>query len=307
MSPLLTREKSTDQLEKYFLELGERSEKIVDFSNTVFDWIMEKATHGDDDIPITLLFRQYIEILDSITILFKQQSIEPCKILLRSAFENYLSLLYLTEKDSLRRTRCFLYYYKRSIKEYQRFDPSIETGKEFTKKLKNDKKVGNKFLRNTPEFQKLLKGKIGNLNDLIGQREFEKIKDEYERLKKLNRRFSWYTFYNQAHNLEGLADQLGRTASYAILYRQWSKYSHGEDPITGNLRMDLGNKSSLIQIRYGINAPQIANFFYLFTIEVYKTVIKYYRPTKEKAVQNWINTTGRSFYNFIKNNPIVEK
>jgi hypothetical protein len=308
MSPLITRDEVNKPLDYYFLELGNRAEKIIDFSNQVFDWIMEKASSGDENIPIPMLFRQSIELLDAMTILFKQQSIEPCKLFLRSVFENYLSIIYLTDKDSIKRARCFLfYYYKKGLNENKRYDHSIESGREFIKKLKKDKKVGDKFLRKTPEFQKLLNEKIENLNTLIDQPEFEKIKNEYEQLKKLNRKFSWYTFYGGPKNLEGLADLLGRTASYEILYRQWSKYSHGEDPITGNLRIDSDNKGSVIQIRYGINAPTIASFFYIFTIEIYETVIKFYRPTKEKAVQNWINTTGRNFYRFIESNPIVEK
>ena len=93
----------------------------------------------------------------------------------------------------------------------------------------------------------------------MGIREkFEKIKQEFDRLKRIGKKFYWYPLFSKIMNLRGLSDHLGMIAFYLILYKNWSTYAHGEDPLTGNLSLDKNDEGQIIQLRYGINAPVVA-------------------------------------------------
>lgn len=308
MAPLIDRTRKNEKAENYFQELSKRCEEILDLSNQVFDWVLEKKKHDDIDAPPILLFRQAIEVLDAITIQIRHQSIEPCKILLRAVFEIDLAIKYLLERDQIRRAKCYLFFHHTSqLKSLKRFDPTHPSGKEFLSELEEDKVVGNKFFQVDANFIKDLHKRIESYDHLLHNDDFKQVEDEFIRLKRGRGKFSWYSFFDGPTSIWGLARHFGMIAFYEILYRSWSTYAHGADPLTGNFGLDNDDNVSIIQLRYGGDAITVANFYCSFAFTLYRTMIKYFRPTKEKALLLKIGFLSQSLQRFLAQNPPREK
>ena len=308
MVPLINRSTKNAMVEKYFQELSKRCEEILDLSNQVFECVLEKKKHGELDAPPILLFRQAIEVLDAITIQIRHQSIEPCKILLRAVFEIDLAIKYLLERDQIRRAKCYLFFHHTSqLKSLKRFDQTDPSGKEFLTELEEDKVVGNKFFQVDANFTVDLHRRIENYDHLLQNDDFKKVEDEFKQLKRGKSKFSWYSFFGGPKSIWGLARHFGMIAFYEILYRSWSTYAHGADPLTGNFGLDKDDNVSIIQLRHGGDVQTVANFYSSFAFTLYRTMIKYFCPIKEKALLLKIGFLSQSLQRFLAQNPPKEK
>lgn len=73
--------------------------EMVNFGTHILNWDLEIKREGKNNNIPTLFFRNILEISDSISILIKESSIDPAKIILRSLIENILQLIYMIEED----------------------------------------------------------------------------------------------------------------------------------------------------------------------------------------------------------------
>jgi hypothetical protein len=64
-------------------------EELVNFASHVAKWCAERIHGGEELAPLYLSFRHIFELIDAISVLVKYSCIDPCKILLRSVFEQY--------------------------------------------------------------------------------------------------------------------------------------------------------------------------------------------------------------------------
>lgn len=174
-------------------EFSEVIEEAVNFGSQVFKWCNESLEgNADKEIPLILLFRHILELLDEVSILIKESSAEPCKLQLRSMFEALLGINYLLEENQDDRAYAFLvcHAYK-DIKTYRKLDPNTLQGKQFKGILKdtilNDLDLSNRF-----DLQKMVEQK----KELF---EKEGYKEAYQELKKLRDRGrknpNWYEFF----------------------------------------------------------------------------------------------------------------
>src|SRR5690349_8409285 len=70
-------------------------DEFINFGTHVLKWELETAKGGDENIPISMMFRHLLELGDSISILVKNSSIDPCKLQLRGILEALLGLEYI--------------------------------------------------------------------------------------------------------------------------------------------------------------------------------------------------------------------
>jgi hypothetical protein len=89
---ILPREINDDHLREILTQLALGLEQAVNFGTHILKWLAEIDTSERHRTVFIMLLRQYLELLDAVSILVRQSSIDPCKILLRSMFE---ILLYL--------------------------------------------------------------------------------------------------------------------------------------------------------------------------------------------------------------------
>jgi len=265
-------------------KFSEVLEEAVNFGSQVFKWCNESLEgNADKEVPLILLFRHVLELLDAVSILIKESSAEPCKLQLRSLFEALLSINYLLEEDRKERAYAFLVCHAfREIKTYKKFDPNTQQGKQFRGVLKgsilDDLDFGGRY-----DLEKMANRK----KELFKKEGYKEAYKELDTLRENGRKNpNWYEFYDGPRDLEQLAIHLNKREYYEIFYRYWSNYVHATDIISGNLgKSDEG--TYLMSIRQPFEAQSIVSLSLTMVLEVYRIMINHYVPLNMVYYQNW--------------------
>lgn len=296
--------KEEPDLYKILLRFSEGIDETVNFGSVVFRWCNETLKgKADKEIPLILLFRHVLELLDSVAILIKESSVEPCKLQLRSIFEALLSINYLVENDTEERAYAFLVCHSfKKIKTYKKLNPDTLEGKQFKGVLKesvlHDIDLSNLFdLSEMVEQQKGLFEKEG----------YKEAYEELEKLREIGRKNpNWYEFYNGPRDLEQLAIHLKKRGYYEFFYRNWSDYIHATDIITGNF--GKGKEGTyLTSIRQPYEAQTITSLAITMGMEVYRMMIYHYVPLQITHYRIWYVENMQKFYKEISNHRRIIK
>ena len=186
---------------------------------------------GHDEQGVILMTHwQLIELLDGVVVLVESGAIEPARLQLRAAFESFLTLLFILERDTEKRGYAWLVVKDvlNRIRTWKRLDTGSDAGKDF---VKLTAKEGVKVIH-TPD----ARGKGERLQKMIEtQPRWKEAYDEYQRLKekfpKARSRPEWFELFGgpAGAGLGTLARHLGYGSQYEILYRLWSDRIHGTD------------------------------------------------------------------------------
>lgn len=137
--------------------------------------------------------------------------------------------------------------------------------------------------------------KIKNANQLLTKPEYQLINAEYETTKKRKKNASWYTLFNGPDNLEQLAMTQRLEGLYEVLYRTWSKTTHGTDIIQGKLSKNSRGQVEIIQIRLPDEAQFIALNCFNLALLTFDKFIDRRLPEKSQEFKLWYATI-RSYY-----------
>ena len=271
-------------------------EKLVYVGGEIFNDILKKNLGKEDSLPLLMLHRNAVELIDSISVLINNFCSEPARILLRTLLETNFYCQYITEKDSNKRALSFLIcHYHQKLDFNYKLNPTTQQGKQFKNELGEDKNLKNYQFAE----QELLKKSIDNLEDLINEDLFEEVENEYQRLKKVlkYRKPKWYEFFNGPSSIEKLAKHLKQVSLYHILYRSLSKSTHGSNIIDGYISPGSNDgEVQFSQIRFPYSAQMVTQFTFTLALKIYRIVIKHYIPEKEKAFSEFYVNELRSFY-----------
>lgn len=283
---------------KLLAKFSEVIEETVNFGSLVFKWCNESLEgKADKEVPLILLFRHVLELLDAVSILIKESSAEPCKLQLRSMFEALLSINYLLEEDQEERAYAFLvnHAYKK-IKTYKKLDPKTQQGKQFKGILK-DTVLHDLDLSDLFDLSKM----VDQQKELFRKDGFREAYQELERLRKEGRKNpNWYEFYSGPRDLEQLAIKLNKRDYYEYFYRHWSDYVHAADLITGNLgKTETG--TYLTSIRQPFEAQSITSIAITMALEVYRNMINHYVPLQITHYRMWYVEDMQKYYKELSN------
>jgi len=104
-------------------------DEVVNFGSNIMAWDMHPKTDGEENLPPTMLFRHFLDIIDSISLLVRQGTGDTPKILARAALEVTFYLEYLFEKNTFDRSMAFLTEDTiRLIKTVKRIHPGYPEG-----------------------------------------------------------------------------------------------------------------------------------------------------------------------------------
>jgi hypothetical protein len=292
---LLTRKIEKSELEKLLSEFASGIEEAVNFGTNMIPWCFEKDTRFIDSVPPILMLRNIIELGDTISILVKNSSIEPCKIILRTLLESCLGFEYLLEKDTKKRSMAFMVcYYYNEIKKEKKGEPSLPEGEKFQKLLEKDIYLKNMKLESDPNRINI----IDNLQQVLKKPEFLDAVNEYSQFiknsKKKNKKPKkpvWYALYSGPQNMQKLAELLNHDAIYEILYRSWSESTHGVNIIEGKVFPD-----GIIQLRSPKDTKQIVIHTLNLLIMAYTVFINNFIPEKKTIFGVWYKNEIRDFY-----------
>lgn len=279
-------------------------DETVAFGSHILDWVGQSGKlGGNKEIPLIMTFRNILELMDSISILFRHSSIEPCKNLLRSILESIFVIEYIIKDNS--EQRCYNYltgHYKRKLNIYKKLDPTSEQGKQFRAELKDDELAGGMTIPNIPNLDKM----IANIESILNRSEFSSSLAEYNRLKQISRgNPNWFSFFGGPKNIIELARYLKLLGLYNVLYRQFSNNVHGMDVIDRRISAGTPGETLITQIRAPFEAQTIFQLTLSFALRIYKKFVGYYIPEKKEDLAKWYISEIREKYNEISSRKIL--
>jgi len=236
-------------------------DEVAAYGTIILDWVgLSGKLKGDEEVPVLMSFRNSLELIDAISILVRNSSIDPAKLQLRAILETIFVIKYITVNDSTQRSYNYLTgHYMRKRKLYQKLDSHSQHGKQFRTIIKRDKLASKMSLPAIKDLQ----ARIDNIDKILAKPEYSNSISEYNRLKAAgNSNPNWYSYFGGPKNIIGLADHLDLPAMYEILYRQFSNNVHGQDIIDQKLSSGQPGETLIRQIR----APHEAQFVVQLTI-----------------------------------------
>jgi hypothetical protein len=201
---------------------------LVDKAEGVFRQCHEVSKNPKlDDFPSLALFRHIIEMGDGIEVLLCAGTAGPMIPIIRSMFEAYLSLGYITEKPE--------HYEQRSLAwMYWQLDHAIERKKtglaenERGRQLKKVLEAQGGWPMEGFQDADSVATEIRDLENLLSKPVFEAIAKQRAKLKGTPR--YWSRLCGGPNSVKDLADHLQWSTHYEWLYRRWSGVSHATDP-----------------------------------------------------------------------------
>ena len=241
------KEKSSKYLEYYLISV----EKCLYALHTS----ISNATDGN--IVTGLLIREWLEMVDAIEHLFKENKIPPAMILTRTAFEVLMQLQYLNDGDTDEKAACFNKFV------------SYKNANSIENLIKINQKNGK---TNNSELEKILKESKKNFEKTNSQA--EKIaKDKLLARKKHGYPRGWYHVYDQKiTSIAGLARNINDSITlslYELTYNYLSMYAHGTQ--SGNNIFVLPNGQSFLK---SFGNPQNGVIVLNFIHEMFLAIIE---------------------------------
>jgi hypothetical protein len=300
---ILPREIDDPHLRELLRQLALGLERTVNFGTHMLKWFVDKDTPGRYRIVIAMLLRQYLELLDAVSILIHHCSAEPCKLLLRSMFEVLLYLEYMMQEDSENRANAYMVTYIHSLlKQYQEVNPTTPEGQERLRKLNTDQRFPINPLPVDPSWAL----GVQSLNEELALPSYAAAKEEYEKFKSRGvNNPRWYSLFGGPKNVEQLAARIRLSALYHSKYRMWSQPLHGTDVISNRIYPDESGRSHIVQLRFVGDIQSVCADAFLMSLDVVQTFLQCFLPEHGADYAEWWQTnreygvriTGPDFIN----------
>ena len=268
--------------------------QVIYYGSHLVEFDTKVEREGKDNNVPTLFLRNILEISDSISILVRQSSIEPTKILLRSLIENSLALAYMLEKNEKQRALSYMVFItNEQIKHYSKFMNNEPSSNQFKIQLEKDnlKTDFGKFFDH-PNFRQVIKSK----KSMLAQEQFQEIQEEYLRTKRNNhgRVKTWYSLFDGPKNIFELAEYLKKTIRYEFFYRKYSQTVHAQDIFKGMAHVEE-DFAQIIQIRNFKDSQPVIQTAISTLLEILTNFIDKRIPDKKNDFTEWYLTIRDSF------------
>ncbi|MDO6390761.1 DUF5677 domain-containing protein [Pontibacter sp. BT731] len=280
------------KLEEILEKFSDELYKVTKFGADIIKLDLESESKNDRSIIATLLLRNYIELVDSISLLIKSASTDPCKPLLRICLETLFYIKYLITDDQERRASSFIVWHThKNLKNYLKFDGRSVAHKETVAKFRKDR-----YLKNESEFiYDKSEEAIVNAQSLLTLPQYVEINNEYLKEHRTRKNPNWYSLFGGPKDIEQLAAHLNMQAMYEGFYRSWSHASHGTDILQGKLANNGSGGAEIIQIRYPKDAQHITHYAFILSVSLFQTFIEKRIPEKIDFFSEWYLSI-RDFY-----------
>jgi hypothetical protein len=267
--------------------------ELVNFGSHIMKWDLEPPVKDEDAVAPIMMFRHYLDVIDSISLLIKQGSGDTAKILLRAGFETSLGMEYLLEKDSINKAMAFLVSdILIQIKTLKKLNPITKEGAELEQLLQSENNI--KGLDLSAKYD--LNQALANKESLLNKPSYQVAYQEYLKLKaKKISNPAWYHYFGGPSNIYGLAKHLNQVALYELLYRQWSGTVHGSQVYLGKLTSGpQKGMVEIVQLRYFKDVQEVATYAQLFSLKLFRQYVSKRLPEKEKELNKWyVENRGR--------------
>ncbi len=208
--------------------------ETVDFATAVYsDCVRNPANSKDENHSIFLLILHMIEMTDGVALLIEQGCAIPAIPIVRSCFEALISLEYIAQEDTLRRSLAWhVGQIHNQLAYHELHDPDTQLGVEHHEALSNDR-----YLR-LYEFpvpgEKLddFREKEEKLRAVLAKPPLDIVEIEYQdqrRKMRKGRHPQWFQLFDGPENIRRLAIKVGAKATYDDFYQVYSSVSHPQN------------------------------------------------------------------------------
>ncbi len=273
------------EVSKLLGQFSDGIDRLPEFGAKIIKWDFERTSGGDHLLPAVLFLRNFLGLIDAISLLIRNSSVEPCNSLMRTSLETLFYLEYLLKEDQEKRALCFLVWNThRNIKLYNKVDGGSELYKRLQAKYANDK-----FLKNVNPtvLKELVKPLLLNAEEMLKLPSYKPIEAEYQRTKAIKKNPDWFTLFDGPKNIEDLANKSDFSGLYEVLYRSWSNSVHGTDIIQGKLSQDESKRAEIVQIRYPKEAQSLTLYCFNLSVPIFKTFIESRIPSRINDFNKW--------------------
>jgi len=277
--------RTPDDLQEILDKFSDLLNQTVAFGTHILKWDVEKIREGKDNNIPSVFLRNIIELTDSISILIRNSSIDPAKIIFRSLIESSYALIYMLEKDEKQRAKCFIVC--RAVEKINQCNKWISTEnshKDFVKKISQDE-IDADLTRfyDHPDFLRVKRVR----ESLLQKPEFKPIYEEYKRTKKnLKKAPKWYSLYDGPQNFIDLTEEINKSLRYEFYYKQFSDNVHGTSLEKGFAYVGNG-LAQIIQIRDFENVEELFSHSVSSTVDLYIHYVRKRIPEKEPELNHW--------------------
>ncbi len=246
----------------------------------------QSARGGDEHLPITLGLRHLVELADGVAALVAESAFVPARPLLRAQFEALLQIEFILQDETI----CRAYNYlvadiRRRIEIYAELDADSRAGQVLRNRFEGDAWMESFELPQVED----LSARQSNLENLLRKPNWREADQRFDLARKKRRRPRWYSLDGGPQNLRELADVLGRSGQYKLLYGDWSTTTHAGDFLRPLTKSEQGGPAML-----GLRNPSMmsatVSLCALMTLDATRAVLTYYRPGEERSFARWYLT-----------------
>lgn len=236
----------TEEVSDNLNKLGSELDNCVDFGATMMDWFLN-TDYSPHQVVIIANYLDLLEMLDGISILTKNGSLQPSIPLLRTMFEVYLTIKYILQDDSENRAKTYeVYHFIRRLESLKLRDANSRPSKELENILR--KEHYNELADNIPFMSHdTLQEQHTAIEGDLNSEEFKAIYDKWQSVGRKNRKH-WYSLFNGPDCLEQLAIKVGCHGKYKILYKTWSIVCHSNSALD-RLKIDKDRNWTIATLR----------------------------------------------------------
>ncbi|WP_155990256.1 DUF5677 domain-containing protein [Terrimonas ferruginea] len=262
--------------------------EFVNFGSHVIDWDKSPVTNGPENIAPTMLFRHFLDLIDSISILSRNSCGDTSKLLVRGALETFFGIQYLFDGNTHDKAMAFLYVETlNEIKTLKKMNSATPEGQAFKKILDDEKMLSGYSINPAIILHKAIQDK----EKVLLLPEFSNAHNEFLQLKSNKvKNPIWYRFFNGPQNIRELAIHLRQQTMYELLYRKWSGAVHGSDIFLGKVTSDQAGGVEIVQLRYIKDVQEIVKYSLSLCIKVFQVYIDNRIPTRKSDFVNWYAT-----------------
>jgi hypothetical protein len=242
--------------------------------------IVDSAVAGETSLhhaTITLLARHICECVDAVSVLVSEGCTIPSTLVLRSALEAEMGIIYILGGDTVNRALAYqVSHIHKRMKLYRKYVPlPAEQTSQFATllSLASDSEASWAGI----DFG----AKIAHLEGMLAKPPYDHVEKSWREAKKRRKGGDppWYALNGGPNDVRQLAETIGFRSWYEILYRDWSDAVHAGDAFD-NVSITGEGKTVVRPLRHPEGLQRVASFAGSMCLETSKQLLRAYAPGK---------------------------